>query len=161
MGGVKDGKRALQISTRKGHHSLTYRGREAMEQEQIKLKIFRFDPTVDSRPTFQEYEVEKSEKMSVLSAVQHIYENLDGSLSFSGYFCYRKICGLCQMKINGKNRLSCRTPVEDGMIIEPAPGYPLIKDLAVDFSANKSSSFQTIEESAQCCGARVGLKKDK
>jgi len=109
-----------------------------MGQETIKLKIFRFDPTVDSKPTFREYEVEKSEKMSVLSAVQYIYENLDGSLSFSAYFCYRKLCGLCQMKINGKNRLTCRTLVEDGMVIEPAPGYPLIKDLAVDFSAEKT-----------------------
>ena len=105
--------------------------------QRIKLKVFRFDPTVDPQPTFREYEVEKSEKMSVLSAVQYIYENLDGTLSFSGYFCYRKVCGLCQMKVNGKNRLSCRTPVKDGMVIEPAPGYPLIKDLAVDFSARK------------------------
>jgi succinate dehydrogenase/fumarate reductase-like Fe-S protein len=117
------------------HHS--GRRREMMEREKIRLKVFRFDPTADSRPIFQEYEVEKSEKMSVLSAVRQIYENLDGSLSFSGYFCYRKLCGLCQMKINGKNRLSCRTRVEDGMIIEPAPGYALIKDLAVDFSADK------------------------
>ncbi len=108
------------------------------EQKRIKLKVFRFDPAADCRPTFQEYEVEKSEKMSVLSAVQQIYENLDGSLSFSGYFCYRKLCGLCQMKINGKNRLSCRTQVEDGMIIEPAPGYPLIKDLAVDFAGKRN-----------------------
>lgn len=108
-----------------------------MNLQKIKLKVFRFDPKVDSRPTFQEYEVEKTEKMSVLSAVQYIYENLDGSLSLSGYFCYRKLCGLCQMKINGKNRLSCRMRVDDGMIIEPAPGYPLIKDLAVDFSAEK------------------------
>ena len=111
--------------------------REIMERGKIRLKVFRFNPTVDSRPIFQEYEVEKSEKMSVLSAIRQIYETLDGSLSFSGYFCYRKLCGLCQMKINGKNRLSCRTRVEDGMIIEPAPGYALIKDLAVDFSGDK------------------------
>jgi succinate dehydrogenase/fumarate reductase iron-sulfur protein len=103
--------------------------------KKIKVKVFRFDPAVDKQPSFQEYEVMKTEKMSVLSAVQYIYEKLDGSLSFSGYFCYRKLCGLCQMKINDKNRLSCRTPVEDGMVIEPTPGYPLIKDLAVDFSA--------------------------
>ncbi len=105
--------------------------------QKIKLKIFRFDPAVDSGPTFREYEIEAPERMSVLSAVQHVYERMDGSLSFSGYLCYRKLCGLCRMKINGKNRLSCRTPVEDGMVIEPTPGYPLIKDLAVDFSAKE------------------------
>ncbi len=101
----------------------------------IRLKVSRFDPAVDSRPRLQEYEIEKTEKMSVVSALRHVYEALDPSLSFSGYFCYRRLCGLCQMKINGKNRLACRTPVEDGMVIEPAPGYPVIKDLAVDFSA--------------------------
>ncbi|HSR09850.1 MAG TPA: 2Fe-2S iron-sulfur cluster-binding protein [Thermodesulfobacteriota bacterium] len=104
----------------------------------IRLKVSRFDPAVDSRPRLQEYEIEKTEKMSVVSALRRIYESLDPSLSYSGYFCYRRLCGLCQMKINGKNRLGCRTPVEDGMIIEPAPGYPVIKDLAVDFSAGRS-----------------------
>jgi succinate dehydrogenase/fumarate reductase-like Fe-S protein len=108
-----------------------------MSIKKIKVKIFRFDPEADKQPSFQEYELIKTEKMSVLSAVQYIYEKLDGSLSFSGYFCYRKLCGLCQMKINKRNRLTCRIPVEDGMVIEPASGYPLIKDLAVDFSAEK------------------------
>ena len=111
-----------------------------MSLQKIKLKIYRFDPQVDSSPTFQEYQVEKTEKMSVLSAVQYIYEKLDGTLSLNGYFCYRKVCGLCQLKINGKNRLSCRTLVADGMMIEPPRGYPLIKDLVVDFSAKKSKA---------------------
>ena len=109
-----------------------------MATPEIKLKVYRFTPGRDARPEYQEYKVEKTEKMSVLSALQYIYENLDGSLSMSGYFCYRKLCGLCQVRINGKNRLSCRTGVKDGMIIEPAEGYPLIKDLAVDFSAGRT-----------------------
>jgi succinate dehydrogenase/fumarate reductase iron-sulfur protein len=117
-----------------------------MSENKIKVKIFRFDPEVDKQPHFQKYEVVKTEKMSVLSAVQYIYEKLDGSLSFSGYFCYRKLCGLCQMKIDEKNRLSCRTPVEDGMVIEPAPGYPLIKDLAVDFSAEREGKGSENED---------------
>jgi succinate dehydrogenase/fumarate reductase-like Fe-S protein len=118
-----------------------------MSEKKIKVKVFRFDPEVDKQPSFQEYEVLRTEKMSALSAVQYIYEKLDGTLSFSGYFCYRKLCGLCQMKINGRNRLSCRTRVEDGMIIEPAPGYPLIKDLAVDFSAEKGKKDSANEDS--------------
>ncbi|NWF57344.1 MAG: hypothetical protein HXY45_21400 [Syntrophaceae bacterium] len=105
-----------------------------MALPEIKLKVYRFTPGRDIQAEYREYKVEKTEKMSVLSALQYIYENLDGSLSMSGYFCYRKLCGLCQLRINGKNRLSCRTAVKDGMIIEPPEGYPLIKDLAVDFS---------------------------
>jgi succinate dehydrogenase/fumarate reductase-like Fe-S protein len=109
-----------------------------MKTPKIRLQVRRFTPGRDAGPEYREYEVEKTEKMSVLSALQYIYENLDGSLSLSGYFCYRKLCGLCRVRINGKNRLGCRTGVEDGMIIEPAEGYPLIKDLAVDFSAKRT-----------------------
>jgi len=105
-----------------------------MIKRTVKLKVFRFDPTKDNKPSFQEFEVEKTEKMSVLNALQYIYENLDGSLSMSGYFCYRKLCTLCMLRINGKNNLSCRTLVEEDMLIEPVREYPLIKDLAVDFS---------------------------
>ena len=110
-----------------------------MNTDKIRLQIFRFDPKVDNQPKFQEYEVDRTQKMSVLSTIQYIYENLDGTLSMNGYYCYRKLCGLCRLRINGKNRLSCRTPVEDAMVIEPVPGYPLIKDLVVDFSAKRKT----------------------
>jgi len=107
----------------------------AMDPKVIRLKVFRFNPGIDERPRFQEYEVVHESSMSVLSALQYIYERLDGTLSLNGYFCYRKLCGLCMLRINGKNRLSCRTLVEDNMTIEPPGGHPLIKDLVVDFSS--------------------------
>jgi succinate dehydrogenase/fumarate reductase-like Fe-S protein len=115
-----------------------------MAQEKIRLRVFRFDPAEDREPRFVEYDVEKDEKMSVLSALQYIYENLDGTLSLNGYFCYRRLCTLCLLRINGRNRLSCRVQVEDGMTIEPVKEYPLIKDLVVDFGPGKEG--ETIEE---------------
>jgi len=110
-----------------------------LEQSKIEIKVFRFDPTGDEKPRFQEYEIVKDEKMSVLSALQYIYRNLDASLSIQGYYCYRKLCTVCMLRINGKNKLGCRTLVEDNMTIEPVKQYPLIKDLVVDFSAGKAS----------------------
>lgn len=110
-----------------------------MAPETIRLKIFRFDPSKDKKSRFQEYEIEKDEKMSVLSALQYVYRNLDATLSIQGYYCYRKLCTVCMLKINGKNKLGCRTLVEDNMTIEPVKQYPLIKDLVVDFSAGKAS----------------------
>lgn len=109
------------------------------EPEIIRVNVFRFDPSRDSRPRFQEYEIEKDEKMSVLSALQYIYRNLDAGLSIQGYYCYRRLCTVCMLRVNGKNRLGCRTLVEDNMIIEPVKQYPLIKDLVVDFSPRKAS----------------------
>ena len=42
------------------------------------------------------------------------------------------------MRVNGKNRWTCRTTVKsigsDLLTIEPLPNYPIIKDLAVDMS---------------------------
>ena len=110
-----------------------------MVPETVRLKIFRFDPSRDNEPRFKEYEIEKDEKMSVLSALQYIYRDLDASLSIHGYYCYRKLCTVCMLRINGKNKLGCRTLVEDNMTIEPVKQYPLIKDLVVDFSAGKAS----------------------
>lgn len=107
-----------------------------MSQNLITLKVFRFDPEKDKEPWYQEYELEKDEKMSVLSALQHIYRNIDGTLAINGYYCYRKLCTVCMLKINGKNRLSCRTLVEDNMVLEPVNQYPHIKDLVVDFGVN-------------------------
>lgn len=106
-----------------------------MDRKTIRLKVFRFDPAKDKNPRFQEYEIEKEDKMSVLRAVQSIYENTDGTLSINGYYCYRKLCTLCMLRINGRNKLSCRTLVQDNMTIEPVRNYPLIKDLVVDFSS--------------------------
>lgn len=111
-----------------------------MDRKTIRLKVFRFDPAKDKNPRFQEYEIEKEDKMSVLRALQSIYENTDGTLSINGYYCYRKLCTLCMLRINGRNKLSCRTLVQDNMTIEPVKEYLLIKDLVVDFSSKKKHS---------------------
>jgi succinate dehydrogenase/fumarate reductase iron-sulfur protein len=111
-----------------------------MARNRIRLHVFRFNPSRDDEPRYQDYEIEKEEKMSVLSALQHIQRQVDGTLSINGYYCYRKLCTVCMLRINGKNRLSCRTLVEDEMTIEPVKQYPLIKDLVVDFSAKKAKT---------------------
>lgn len=104
-----------------------------MDNNSIRLKVFRFDPASDKKSYFQEYEIQYEEHMSVLAAIKYIYEKVDGTLSINGYLCYRKLCGLCMLKINGKNALSCRTLVKNDMMIEPAENHPVIKDLVVDF----------------------------
>jgi fumarate reductase (CoM/CoB) subunit B len=46
------------------------------------------------------------------------------------------LCGVCTLTINGEPRLACATDVEDGMLIEPLKGFPIIKDLVVDYEKN-------------------------
>ena len=78
-----------------------------------------------------DYEIEASEHMSVLSALQKVYAAKDQELAFHGYACYRLVCGLCSYCIDGKDQLACKTLVRDGMVIGPAKGKEIVKDLVV------------------------------
>ena len=84
---------------------------------------------------FETFRVRHESKMSVLDAVAKIQNSQDPSLSFR-YSCRAGMCGTCSMRVNGKNRWTCRTAVDSlksrTITIEPLPNYPVIKDLAVD-----------------------------
>ncbi len=60
----------------------------------------------------------------------------DGSLTFRRS-CAHGVCGSDAMRINGRNRLACKTLLKDldpskPIIVEPIKGLPVIKDLVVD-----------------------------
>lgn len=102
------------------------------------IKIFeikRFDPEVNKEPYINTFEVKVKKRMSVLEALFHIVENLDGSLSFR-YSCRGAVCGSCAMYINGKRKLACQTLIDSikskVIRIEPLPHFKVIKDLVID-----------------------------
>ncbi len=84
---------------------------------------------------FQTFQLPLEPKMSVLDAVARIQATQEPSLAFR-YSCRAGMCGTCSMRVNGKNRWSCRTALESlgggTVTIEPLPNYPVIRDLAVD-----------------------------
>ncbi|MBI4081214.1 MAG: succinate dehydrogenase/fumarate reductase iron-sulfur subunit [Candidatus Lambdaproteobacteria bacterium] len=88
-------------------------------------------------PRFDTFRVEPEPKMNVLDVVAKIQATQDPSLAFR-YSCRAGMCGTCSMRVNGKNRWTCRTQVEklgtDLLVIEPLPHYPVIRDLAVDMA---------------------------
>ena len=47
-------------------------------------KIFRYNPAVDTQPYFVEYKIDlkPNEHMTVMSMLEYIAENMDGTLSF-------------------------------------------------------------------------------
>jgi len=72
--------------------------------------------------------------MSVLDVMHHIQSKLDPSLAFR-YSCRAGMCGTCSMRVNGKNRWTCRTSIEDlgdDITIEPLPHFPIVRDLVID-----------------------------
>jgi succinate dehydrogenase / fumarate reductase iron-sulfur subunit len=58
----------------------------------ICLKIFRFDPDVDSMPYYVSYTVPWTEGLTLLMAVRKVYETIDPDLAFRNYFCGRGLC---------------------------------------------------------------------
>jgi len=107
------------------------------EVRKIKFKVFRFNPAVDSSPTWKIYEIEADRSLTVLDALLKIKEEQDPSLSVR-YSCRQAICGSCGMMINGKQRLACFTRVlelnSNTVVVEPLNNYPIIRDLVTDFS---------------------------
>jgi succinate dehydrogenase / fumarate reductase iron-sulfur subunit len=102
----------------------------------ITLQIRRFDPEADREPYFQDYSVEVEPTDRVLDALIQV-KNLDGTLAFRKS-CAHGVCGSDGMIINGRERLACKTLVQDvaegdGVIVrvEPLRHLPVLRDLIV------------------------------
>lgn len=75
-------------------------------------------------------------KERVLDALHKIKWELDGTLTFRRS-CAHGICGSDAMRINGKNRLACKTLIKDlnpekPITVEAIKGLTVLKDLVVD-----------------------------
>lgn len=103
----------------------------------LTVKIRRSPPEGDGPSRWDRYQVAVEPKMSVLDVVARIQNTLDPSLAFR-FSCRAGMCGTCSMRINGRNRWSCRTGVAalgDGpLTLEPLPNYPVVRDLVVDMA---------------------------
>ncbi len=102
----------------------------------VHLKIKRFNPEADEGPHWDEFVVDMEPTDRVLDALKHVKWYLDGSLTFRSS-CAQGICGSDAMRINGRNRLACKTLVRDvsqPITIEPMNGLRVLKDLVVDMA---------------------------
>ncbi len=98
--------------------------------------IRRFNPEVDEEPRWVDYDVEVYSTDRVLDALHKIKWEVDGTLSFRRS-CAHGVCGSDAMRINGRNRLACKTLIKDldisqPIYVEAIKGLPLEKDLIVD-----------------------------
>jgi len=98
------------------------------------LKIFRYNPEKDKKPSYKTYKLEADPTDRVLDLLEKVKGYQDGTLSFRRS-CAHGICGSDAMRINGFNRLACKTLVRDTgakITVEPILGLSVIKDLIVD-----------------------------
>jgi succinate dehydrogenase / fumarate reductase iron-sulfur subunit len=111
----------------------------------VTLKIRRYNPEVDAEPHWVSYDVDAAPTDKVLDALHTVKWEDDGTLTFRRS-CAHGICGSDAMRINGRNRLACKTLIKDlvdvpadgrdakgkPITIEPIQGLPVLKDLVVD-----------------------------
>lgn len=102
------------------------------------LRVRRFDPEKDAKPYWADYPIDAAPTDRILDLLHHVKWHVDGTLAFRRS-CAHGICGSCAMRVNGVNKLACKTLVKDevkregGKIqVEPLLGLPVIKDLIVD-----------------------------
>jgi len=102
----------------------------------VTVIVRRFDPDVDDEPRWQDFDVMMLPTDRILDALHQIKWEQDGSLTFRRS-CAHGICGSDAMRINGRNRLACKTLIKDldlsqPIYVEAIKGLPLEKDLVVD-----------------------------
>ncbi|MFF1694258.1 succinate dehydrogenase iron-sulfur subunit [Streptomyces sp. NPDC058257] len=102
----------------------------------VTFRIRRFNPEISADATWEDFQVEIDPKERVLDALHKIKWELDGSLTFRRS-CAHGICGSDAMRINGRNRLACKTLIKDlnpakPISVEPIKGLTVLKDLVVD-----------------------------
>ncbi len=106
--------------------------------EKVTLKILRYNPEKDAQPHYERYTVEAEPTDRILDVLEKIKAYQDGTLTFRRS-CAHGVCGSCAMRINGRNRLACKTLLKTldtskEITVEPILGLPRVKDLIVDMT---------------------------
>ena len=104
----------------------------------VTIRVRRFNPEVSEEVTWQDFHVTMYGTDRVLDALHKIKWEHDGSLTFRRS-CAHGVCGSDAMRINGRNRLACKTLIKDLSInepitVEPIKGLEVEKDLVVDMN---------------------------
>lgn len=93
----------------------------------IKIKRFNKELNIDSQ---KEYEVFNS---NLLKSLIYVKTKLDNSFSFR-CGCKSGVCGSCAVRVNGIERLACKTNINENDLVEPLRNSKVIKDLIIDVS---------------------------
>ncbi|GAA2254768.1 MULTISPECIES: succinate dehydrogenase iron-sulfur subunit [Kitasatospora] len=102
----------------------------------VTLRIRRFNPEEHPDPVWVDYKLEMDPKERVLDALNKVKWEQDGTLTYRRS-CAHGICGSDAMRINGRNRLACKTLIKDvnpekPITVEAIKGLAVLKDLIVD-----------------------------
>src|ERR687890_327394 len=136
----------------------------------VTLRIRRYTPESHGDEAYwEEFTVTAYGTDRLLDALHKVKWDVDGSLSFRRS-CAHGVCGSDAMRINGRNRLACKTLLKDvnpspPITVEPIKGLPVLKDLVVDmepfFDAYRSVMPFLVTTGNEPTRERVQSQKDR
>lgn len=137
----------------------------------ITLRIKRYHPGLDEEPYDRDYLVEVESTERVLDAMMQVKHFQDGTLGFRKS-CAHGVCGSDAMRINGRDRLACKTLIRDVIekegdvvTIEPLRHFPVQRDLIVDqtgfFERYRSVSPFLINKEPPPSGERLQTREQR
>jgi succinate dehydrogenase / fumarate reductase iron-sulfur subunit len=141
--------------------------------DRLRLRLWRTAGDGRARPGFQDVEV-KVERTTetVLDAIERAWSEVDPSLVFR-HACHHASCGTCAVRVNGRERLPCITPLAEAwdgrnvLTIEPLRNVPPIADLAVDpteqierMAAIRFPYVRAIEAEVRCAAIPATVQGD-
>ena len=94
------------------------------------INIKRFNKEKSPQESIDTFEVENT---NLLKALIEIKTKKDNSLTFR-CGCKSGVCGSCAVRVNGVEKLACKTIINENDLIEPIKNSHIIKDLVVDVS---------------------------
>lgn len=98
------------------------------------IKVQRFNKEIQNNHV-EKFEIEH-ENNTILQTLIDIKAHQDNSLTFR-CGCSSGVCGSCAIRVNGVEKLACKTTVKDGDLIEPLKYTKVIKDLVIDLNFEK------------------------
>jgi succinate dehydrogenase/fumarate reductase iron-sulfur protein len=96
----------------------------------VRVTVRRFDPRHDAEPHDETYEVPVPDTTSVTNVLYDINQRYNAAIAYR-VSCHRGICASCRMKVNGKSRLACCHPVDEGELRLEPPFGTIVKDLVI------------------------------
>jgi succinate dehydrogenase / fumarate reductase iron-sulfur subunit len=102
----------------------------------ITVQVKRYNPDTEET-RWDEWQVQALPTWRILDALHQIKWELDGTLTFRRS-CAHGVCGSDAMRINGRNRLACKSLVKDlvafdkngvakPITVEPIQGLPVVR----------------------------------
>jgi len=106
----------------------------------IKIKRFNSEQDIDE---IVDYDIKDNK--TILESLIEVKIKYDESLAFS-CGCRTGICGSCSLRVNGVEKLACKSKLNENDLIEPIKNTKVIKDLIVDLEhesklLKKSNTF--------------------